>query len=300
MAVSPGPRTVHLSQPPAIVIDMADTRIFAVLDPTAMEQATLVWGEEVVRAFKTHRGVDATLHVYCCINEESVPQVPDGDAGKSREATVERVKAWLERLVAGTRAAGMNVETEVEWNDDWRKAIVAAAARQNSALVLKNMTKHSRFVRLLRETSDWTLIRECESPILLLKTGRPFHIEKVMVAVKHSPGSDTYEQANDAILEAARRVAADLGASLHAVTCYEPDVHPDRQRFADRCGLQRNQVSAATGTPEKIIAETAADQKADLLVIARVARPESPRLIGNTARRVIDEIDTDVLVVPVG
>lgn len=272
------------------------TKIFVVLDPTSMEQATLQWGEEIVRAFKVHRSIDATLHVYCCINEASVAVVP-GENG--REETEKRTRAWLERLVVQTRAEGIAVETEVEWNDEWRRAIVAAAARQNSALVVKNMTQHSRMGRLLRETSDWTLIRECECPILLLKTGRPFHIERILVAVKHSPGDDTYEKANDDILAAARRVAADFGASLHAVTCYDRDVHPDRQHFADRCGLKRNQVSAATGTPERIIAETAAQQNSNLLVIARVARPESPRLVGNTAQKVIDQIDTEVLVLPV-
>lgn len=272
------------------------TKIFVVLDPTSMEQPTLLWGEEIVRAFKVHRSVDATLHVYCCINEDSVALVPGNQA---RAETLERVRSWLERLVNQSRAEGIAVETEVEWSDEWRKAIVSAAARQNSSLVVKNMTQHSRFVRLLRETSDWTLIRECECPILLLKTGRPFRIEEILVAVKHSPGDETYEKANDDILAAARRVATDFGASLHAVTCYDPDKHPDRQRFADRCGLQRSQVSAATGSPAQIIAETAAQQGSDLLIIARVARPDSPRLVGNTARRVIDEIDTETLVLPV-
>lgn len=272
------------------------TTVFVVLDPTSMEQATLQWGEEVVRAFKVHRSIDATLHVYCCINPASVAVVP-GENGP--EETRKRTRAWLERLVVQTRAEGITVVTEVEWNDEWRQAIVAAAARQKSALVVKSMTQHSRMGRLLRETSDWTLIRECECPILLLKTGRPFNIERILVAVKHSPGDDAYEKANDDILSAARRVAADFGASLHAVTCYDRDMHPDRQHFADRCGLKRNQVSAATGTPERIIAETAVQQSSDLLVIARVARPDSPRLVGSTAQKVIDQIDTEVLVLPV-
>jgi hypothetical protein len=130
-------------------------------------------------------------------------------------------------------------------------------------------------------------------------SGRPFRIEKMLVAVKHDPGTDVYERANDEILSAARSWSTDLGASLHAVTCYEEGMHPDRQRFADRCGLDRNQVSAAIGSPEKVIAETAAAQGSDLVVIARVARPDSPSMLGNTARKVVDEIDTEVLILPV-
>ncbi|MGI9325747.1 MAG: universal stress protein [Pseudomonadales bacterium] len=279
---------------------MADvTKVFVVLDPTCMEQAALEWGEQIVQEFKTHRSVDATLHVYCCINSESVAIVPGDDAEKAIKATHERVNAWLQRMVTETRDKGYAVDTEVEWSEDWRKAIVAASARQSSALVVKNMTQHSRFVRMVRETSDWTLIRECECPVLLVKTGRPYRVDKMLVAVKHDPDSDLYEQANDNILGAARAWSGDLGAELHAVTCYEEGMHPDRQRFADRCGLERKQVSAAMGSPEKVIAETAAEQGSDLVVIARVARPDSPSMLGNTARKVVDEIDTEVLILPV-
>jgi len=275
------------------------TKVFVVLDPTCMEQAALEAGVGVVKNFKEHRSIDAQLHVYCCINAESVALVPHNDEAQSRDATVARVADWLERLVMSIRNEGVSVETEVEWVDDWRKAIAVAAARQNSALVLKNMTQHSRFVRMVRDTSDWTLIRECECPVFLVKTGKPFQIDSVLVAVKHSPDEESYAKANQDILESARRMADDLGATIHAVTCYEGNQRPDRQRFADKCGLERSQVSAASGTPEKIIAEVAAEKGSDLVIIARVARPESPGEVGKTARKVIDEIDVDVLVLPV-
>lgn len=271
------------------------TRVFVVLDPTCMEQAALEWGEQIARQFGASQ--DVVLHVYCCINEESVALVKYDDSAHAQAETEKRVRSWIDRLVTQTRADGLTVETEVEWHHDWRKSLVVAAERAGSALVIKNMTQHTRFVRMIRETSDWTLIRECHCPVLLVKTGRPYSIEKVLVAVKHTD-EDAYEKANDDILAAARRITADLGASLHAVTGYTGG-HPDRQRFADRCGLERSQVSAAIGAPEKVIAETADRQGSDLLIIARVARPDSPDQLGSTARKVIDEIDTEVLVLPV-
>jgi universal stress protein E len=274
------------------------TRVFVVLDPTCMEQAALEWGEQIVREFNNRGGLEVVLHVYCCINEDSVAMVADDDRAHSRAETEKRVRTWIDRLVSAPRGEGLDVETEVEWHHDWRKSLVVAAERSGSSLVVKNMTQHSRFVRMVRETADWTLIRECVCPVLLVKTGRPYGIDRILVAVKHSPDEETYEKANDDILATAKRLAADLGATLHAVTGYTGG-HPDRQRFADRCGLDRSQVSAAIGPPERVIAETAERQNSDLLIIARVARPESPKLMGNTARKVIDEIDTEVLVLPV-
>ncbi|MEM9623602.1 MAG: universal stress protein [Pseudomonadota bacterium] len=274
------------------------SKIFVVLDPTCMEQAALEWGEQIARNLQTHRNTQTLLHVYCCINSESAALVVENNGANAMRATRDRVAAWVERMVTATRSEGIAVTTEVEWSNDWRRAIVEAATREHSAMVIKNMTQHSRFIRAVRETSDWTLIRECECPVLLVKTGRPSQIRNILVAVKHNPESAAYEQANDDILSAARSWSTDLGANLHAVTCYDEDARPDRQRFADRCGLQRNQVSAAVGRPEKIIAETAAQQGSDLLIIARVARPESPGMLGKTARKVVDEINTEVLILP--
>ena len=273
-------------------------RVFVILDPTCMEQAALDWGEQIVRAFRDRPESAGVLHIYCCINAESVALVSSDNDAHARAATEKRVLDWVDRLALNARNDGLEVETEVEWHDDWRKAIVVAAERAGSTLVVKNMTQHSRFVRMVKETSDWTLIRECLCPMLLVKTGRPFGISKILVAMKYKPEEVSYEKANHDVLATAKRLAADLGAELHVVTAYT-GAHPDRQRFADYCGLERSQVSAAIGVPEKVIAETAHRQGSDLLIIARVENPDSPKALGITARKVIDEIDTEVLVLPV-
>lgn len=277
---------------------MADTKIFVVLDPTVMEQSALDWGEQVALAFKKYRNIDAEIHVYCCINDTSVAVVPRDDEAEARAETEARVQRWLERIVAQTRGLGLEARLEVEWNPDWRSAIGKAARRANANLVVKGMTQHGRLIRLVRETSDWQLLRDSECPVLLVKTGRPYRIDKVLVAVKHRPGDTVYEAANDRILDTAKVMAHDLGAPLHAVTCYEHGDYPDRQKFADRCGLDRNQVRAISGAPEKVIAGAANELGADLLIIARVAKPESTGLLGSTAEKVIDEIANEVLVLP--
>jgi universal stress protein E len=272
-------------------------KVFVVLDPTSMEQVSLEWGEKIALDMKEHRSEEVNLHVYCCINHKSVAPVPHGDPEELERATVKRVDEWVQRLVMHTRALGIPVETEIEWESDWRAAIVAAARRQKSDVVIKNLRQHARLVRLVRDTADWQLIRDCECPVLLVKTGRLYGINKILVAVKHTE-DEAYREANAGIVERAQRLAADLGATLHAVTCYDSDDRPDRQRFADSFGLDRSQVSAAMGNQAKVIASVAEEVAADMLVIARVARPESAGLLGDTARKVIDEIDTDVLVLP--
>ena len=279
---------------------MADRRkIFVVLDPTCMEQATLVWAEQIALELKSHRSEESILHVYCCMSEDSVALAPQTESRSAIEVTHQRVSDWVARLVAHSTSLGLEVETEIEWNSDWRNAIVAAVDRAGSNLVIKNMSQHTKVVRMVRETSDWRLISDCECPILLVKTGRPFSVNQVLVAIKHKSDDAVYEAANDRILETARGIAADLGANLHAVTCYESTSHPDRQRFADRCDLQRNQVTAAEGVPEKVIAQAAAKINADILIIARITGKQKDKRGSDTAKRLIDEVDTDVLVIPI-
>ena len=132
---------------------MVDTsKVFVVLDPTSMEQPSLVWGEKIALDMKKTRSLTVQLHVYCCLDPlESPTAVTRENTEIRREATAE----WLERTVMHTRALGIPVETEVETDSDWRQAIVRAAGRVGANVVIKNLTQHTRLVRLVRETADW-------------------------------------------------------------------------------------------------------------------------------------------------
>lgn len=53
-----------------------------------------------------------------------------------------------------------------------------------------------------------------------------------------------------------------------------------------------------SGVPEKVIASRATELDSDILVIASVAGSDKA-LLGNTAQKVIDELDVNVLVLPI-
>ena len=131
---------------------MTDTKIFIVLDPLSMEQVALEWGEKIALEFMERRSLDVMLHVYCCMNEEG-----GADAAvwqKADQNVQDHLKRWVQRLLAHTRSLGIGVDTEIEWADDWRKAIVDAIARSESNLVVKNMTHHE--VALAWSRSRWS------------------------------------------------------------------------------------------------------------------------------------------------
>jgi len=279
---------------------MADTRkIFVILDPTTMNQPSLVMGETIAKDALESGATDTGLHLYTCIAEAAVRKPAGMDAEVARKEELSRMESWVERLAAHSRSLGVDVTTEVEIQPNWRDAIVAAVKRQPVMIAIKNMTDHSRLTRLVRETSDWRLLRDVSCPLFLVKAYARRDIETVLVAIKYEPGTDVYETANDRLLETGRMIANSVDATMHVVTAYQGENYPDRQKFADRCGLPRNQVKAASGKPEEVIAASATDLDADLVVIARVGEVGSKGKVGSTAEKVIDGLYCNILVLPV-
>ncbi|XOV85411.1 MAG: universal stress protein [bacterium] len=276
---------------------MTDTKIFVVLDPHHMEQSSLEWSEMIALTLTENRSVGVKLHVYCCVDSSSV-KTKLAVRETSLQGDLDKTEEWVERLVAHTRSLGIDVTTEVEREESWGKAILGAITRNESDLVVKSMTHHTRLVRLTRETSDWQLLRNIKYPIFLVNATPPSSIDKLLVAIKPNSDDEIYEEANDRLLETARRMTGDFGATLDVVACFKTEKYPDRQRFADRCGLERNQVHAFSGVPEKVIASVATDVGADILIIASLANKEKSAF-GDTAQKVLDELDIDVLVLPV-
>ena len=278
---------------------MAETRrIFVILDPTMMNQPSLIMGETIAKDYLSSGTTDITLHLYVCIAESMVRRPPDMDEQTARDEEQTRTEKWVERMAERGRSLGVTVVTEVEIRPNWREAITDAVARQPCNLAIKNMTEQSRLTRLVRETSDWRLLRDATCPLLLVKSYARRNIRKVLVAIKHRTDSDVYENANNRLLKTGRGIAESLGADLYVMTAYQGEDYPDRQKFADRCGLPRNRVRALNGAPEAVIASVAKELQPELVVIARVGKPGSKKKVGRTAEKVIDGLYCNILVLP--
>jgi universal stress protein E len=168
-------------------------------------------------------------------------------------------------------------------------------------MIIKTVSRHSGLTRQLKKTADWTLLRAANCPVLLIDPHRPPRPSKVLVAVKLNPDSDTYAVLNQQVIATSHRISEALDAELHAVTVFKGDqMYFDRQKFADSCGLPRNRVHTVEGSPHKGIAEATRQLGSDILVIGSASRniKESGMVIGDTAERIIDAVDTDIVVIP--
>ena len=122
-------------------------RIFVILDPTTMNQPSLVMAETIAEDFLSSGATNVALHLYACIAEDTVRQPPGMDEPVARAEEQSRIESWVERLAERGRALGFTVVTEVEIQPDWSKAVTAAVARQPCVLAITNMTEQSRLSR---------------------------------------------------------------------------------------------------------------------------------------------------------
>jgi universal stress protein E len=265
-------------------------RIFAVIDPERFVQPAFERGEWVA----ARNG--AILHLYCCLGE-------DGVAADSPAAVfaMDRTRRWLKRLTDEAGGYELESEIQVEWHPNWRERMPEAASECAADMIIKTVSRHSGLTRQFRETSDWALLRKARCPVLFIDPARPPQPKRVLAAVKLNPDSKEHTALNEQIVATSHRIAAALEAELHAVTAYKgEEIHFDRQKFANLCGLPRNRVHAVEGTAHKGIAQVAAAINTDILVIGCANRTlrAGGSIIGDTAERIIDAVDADLIVIP--
>lgn len=265
-------------------------RIFAVIDPERFVQPAFERAEWIAARS------GAIVHLYCCLGEDGV----SADAPQAKFA-VERASRWLRRLTAEAGEYDLKTEIEVEWDANWRERLAEAANESGANLIIKTVSRQRGLTRQLRTTGDWAVLRNAQCPVLLIDPGRPLQPGKVLAAVKLNPVQDEYSELNERVIAMSRRIAGALEAEFEVVTVFKGDqMYFDRQKFADSCGLPRNRVHTRDGAAHKGIATAAKELGADILVIGSANRnlKDSGSIIGDTAERIIDAIDTDLVVIP--
>lgn len=265
-------------------------KIFVVIDPTRLVQAALEKAEWIAERN------DASLHLYCCTHDSHL-----AFDHQAKQMTVDKTGAWLERISDVAKDKRIPVTIQVEWEADWRRKIVDAALASEADLIVKTSAKHSQLARHLMKTSDWTLLRNAVSPTLLVNPNQPADNPVVLAAVKLKPNDEVHFTLNERVINMSHSIASALEAELHAVTVYKgEELYFDRQHFADRCGLPRNRVHAVEGAAHRGVAEVAKEIGAGVLIVGCASGESRERggLVADTAQRVIDEVNADVVVVP--
>lgn len=266
-------------------------KLLVVHDPTreaqpALERAALIAAE-----------IDASVHLFGCIHGD-ISGVDSEAAEVKLRLSEHREK--LDELLVPINAKGVATSSEVEWDKDWYHAVVRSAARNHADMVFKSSFRHSSSQRILKSTSDWTLIRECLCPVLLIKDIAPPETPRILAGIDISVRTAPYEKLNEHILAFSRRLVESEKAEVHVVNAF-PDfrLKPDREKLIELSGLDTNHVHIKLGEPDKVIVNEAKRLDVSLVIVGNSHRSGLAAMLhGNTAEKILDKLDCNVLAMP--
>jgi universal stress protein E len=173
---------------------------------------------------------------------------------------------------------------------------------------------------LFYSPTDWHLIRDTKTPLLLLNNTRGLSkFETVLAAVDVETQSAEQKALDRKVLDFAADAAKHFDSTLHAAVCIETsqalsdldlvDLHKRERAQAPEVmkriaeNYRSYDIADANwhihaGVPEKVLSGIARGIKADLVVVGTVGRKSlQGLLLGNTAEKILKHLKTHVLVV---
>ena len=231
----------------------------------------------------------------------------------------------LERLARDPSLRGIRVTCTAAWDHPPHEAVIRRARRTHADLVIAAAHDHRPGVRLLLRNTDWELIRHCPVPVLLVKSHRAWRKSAVVAAVDPFHAHARPADLDTGLLQAGNEYARLLKGSLHVFHAFMPLISYGPEPFSGAPAavlppevqeLHSRQVArtidklagAAQVPPARrhVCMGDVADElrgvarrtRAGLIVMGAVSRSALKRFfIGNTAERVLDKLECDVLVV---
>lgn len=206
----------------------------------------------------------------------------------------------------------------LEWCERVHTTIVERAHAYSAGLIVMMASHHSVLSTLAHTPDDWHLFRESPCPVLtLVRVGQP--ITKVIAAVDVLDHSEDHQQLSARVIDQARAMAQaeDVPFTVLSVV---PDpallyaglvngpvggdilieikqrAGSDLGDMLKRLGVSADRVEVKAGRVEDVVNRESAD--GGLLVIGCAAnRGVKGLLIGNTAERILHNMQSDMLVV---
>jgi universal stress protein E len=283
---------------------------------------------ELRKAGALARAAGASLELFHAIDTPdpgvSWPETASADTvAAQRERIAARGRRRLEQFARDESLRGLRVTCTTSWDYPPHEAIIRRARNSRADLVIALTRPHRPGARLVLRNIDWELIRYCPVPLLLVKSSRPYRRPAIVAAVDpfHARPADLDAR----LLAAGGAFARLLHGTLHVFHSYMPivavatmptstaplltlpaemeEMHGQQiagaiDRLAESAGVPRRRRHIHMGDVTGELRAAVSDTHAGVVVMGAVSRLGLARLfIGNTAERVLDKLDCDVLVV---
>lgn len=240
---------------------------------------------------------------------------------KARDTLLKNQTKWLEKLAQPLRDAGVNVSIEVRWGKPLHTMILKRVEELKPDLVLRDAHTHNFLQRLFLNNTSWQLIRQCPVPLWLVRDVE-WKGERICAAVDPTHSSDSTATLDHLLVKATAYIADKLDMQADYLHSYAPmprtmvfdaelvaayDQYVERSAKQHRDAFEKLMVNYPVekanrhlieGFPEESIPEFVKEHAVDLLVMGAVSRSNLENaLIGNTAERILEAAQTDLLVI---
>lgn len=233
-------------------------------------------------------------------------------AAELRLQTLEEHRQELDKIAESLKADGLEVASFAAWGHPSYKSLNEHIKNSESTLVVKSTKHHNKIARLFLSNEDWDLIRHCESPLLLVK-GQAWSDNPVFVsAIDPNHANDKPASLDMKMVEYSHKLAEACDGTVHlyhsdsvppfmgvySLIMNEEDRSAKLAEFGERVGVAKSHSHWTDSPIENSLPKLLDELQASAVVMGAISRSTLDRvLIGSTAERLLDLIETDVLII---
>ena len=284
-------------------------RILAIVEPGSDDQPALD------KAVQLARYADSELELliadYSAYLEDGHHFDPI-QAQTLRQQHGERQLEDLQALAQPLRDEGFQVSVTCAWGNPPYEQVLKRVKETSPSLVIKSTRHHPLLARLVLSNEDWELVRYCSVPLLLAK-GQKWPSNPTFIAsVDPNHTHDKPAVLDSKLASSAVALGSISGGAVHLFhSAWVPPLSgvyplvvdgPEEERILGELADEQDICHTRCHWSDKDIAhalpEIVNELGASAVIMGAVSRSRLDRLlIGNTAERVLDKLECDVLVI---
>ena len=280
------------------------TRLFVIIDPTATHQVALVKALLIAKLGSCH------IHAFLCTYKDMKQAGEYASRRDFKRSTMEQATDWLEQLMQPCKVSGVPYTTEVTWNSKWVDSTIRAIEKSGCDLMIKSSFHHSKARRFFSTTSDYKLMHRCVCPILFTHQGQEWKTDRMLACLDLVSGDPQHMRLNNVIFRDARAFANIVGMDLYIACAYTDAIDGEhlplkthghdvtRAQLGELYDVKSERVLLRQGNAVETLKAICNEIEPSIVIMGTLARTGiRGKLIGNTAEKLIDIVDADLLIV---
>ena len=279
-------------------------RLFVIIDPEADQQIALSKALSIAAQRSCH------VHASLCIHKEMDEAGKYASRKDFKRSNLAEAESWLEQIMQPCRTSEVPYSTGVIWNSDWVKSSIRAALKFDCGMMIKSSFQHSKARRFFSKTSDYQLMRQSTFPVLFTHRIREWENSRLLACLDLESSDPNHTRLNAEIMKNASWIAENLGMDLYLACAHKGRIDPANLKLdkpaaevtpellGELYDIDPARIMLRQGRIVDTLKQISVETSPDIVMMGTVARKGvRGKLVGNTAEKMLDLVDADVLTV---